>query len=228
MKLANIIWGILLVVVGVIFGLNTLEITDINLFFNGWWTLFIIIPCFIDLFKEKDKTGNLIGIGIGVFLLLACQGIVSFDLLIDLMFPAILVVIGFSLIFKDTFNSKVKKKVRELDNKGKKNEYCATFGGQDLVFNDEEFFDSEISSVFGSVKCDLTDAILKDETLIDVSAIFGAVELTLPDDVVVKVTSTPIFGGVSDKRKKSKKGNKNSQKTIYINALCMFGGVDIK
>ena len=37
---------------GVIFGLNALEITDINIFFDGWWTLFIIVPCFIGLFKD--------------------------------------------------------------------------------------------------------------------------------------------------------------------------------
>lgn len=227
MKLSNVIWGILLVVVGVIFGLNALEITNINLFFDGWWTLFIIIPCFIDLFKEKDKTGNLIGIGIGVFLLLSCQDIISFDMLMKLMFPAILVVIGLSLIFKDTINGKVKKKVKELS-KNSKNEYCATFGGQDLMFNGEKFEDSSLTAVFGGVKCDLCDAILNDETLIEVSAIFGGVDIIVPEDVNVKITSMPLFGGVSDKRKKSKKDGKDAKKTIYINATCMFGGVDVK
>jgi len=45
-------------------GLNALNITDINFFFTGWWTLFIIIPSLIGLFndKDQDKTGNLIRI----------------------------------------------------------------------------------------------------------------------------------------------------------------------
>ena len=47
----NIIWGIVLVIIGIIFGLNALEITNINIFFSGWWTLFIIVPSFIDLFN---------------------------------------------------------------------------------------------------------------------------------------------------------------------------------
>ena len=46
----------------------------------------------------------------------------------------------------------------------------------------------------------------------------------VPQDVKVKIKSTPIFGGVSNKSV----SNKDSKKTIYIDAFCMFGGVDIK
>ena len=69
-KVSNIIWGLLFIVIGTIFALNALEITDIDIFFDGWWTLFIIIPCAVGLITERDKTGNLIGLAIGVFLLL--------------------------------------------------------------------------------------------------------------------------------------------------------------
>lgn len=56
MKKTNILWGLVFIILGVIFGLNALEITNINIFFSGWWTLFIIVPSFIDLFKKNDKT----------------------------------------------------------------------------------------------------------------------------------------------------------------------------
>ena len=58
-KFKSIIWGIVLVAVGVIVALNALEITDIDIFFEGWWTLFIIIPCFIGIFTSREKFGNL-------------------------------------------------------------------------------------------------------------------------------------------------------------------------
>ena len=75
MKKANsFFWGLALVAVGVFLGLNAFGITDINIFFDGWWTLFIIVPCTIGLFTDYDKTGNLIGILIGLVLLLCCQG----------------------------------------------------------------------------------------------------------------------------------------------------------
>ena len=72
-KATKIIWGIILIAVGALFALNALGLTTFHLFFDGWWSLFIIIPCTIGLFTERDKTGNLIGIAVGVFLLLCCQ-----------------------------------------------------------------------------------------------------------------------------------------------------------
>ncbi len=46
-NLESIVIGLILIAIGVIIGLNTLNITDINIFFDGWWTLFIIIPSII-------------------------------------------------------------------------------------------------------------------------------------------------------------------------------------
>lgn len=78
-KIRNTLWGIVLIVLGLIIGGNALGITNVNIFFYGWWTLFIIIPCFIGLFKEREKTGSIIGLIIGIVLLLCCQDILNFD-----------------------------------------------------------------------------------------------------------------------------------------------------
>ena len=66
-KISKILWGIVLIAVGVIFALNAFGITDIEIFFDGWWTLFIIVPCLIGIFSEREKLGNIIGLTIGVF-----------------------------------------------------------------------------------------------------------------------------------------------------------------
>ena len=83
-KFRNIIWGLILIIIGFIMAGNSLGITNIDLFFDGWWTLFIIIPCFTGLFKENEKTGNIIGLIIGVALLLACQNVIDFDVIAKL------------------------------------------------------------------------------------------------------------------------------------------------
>lgn len=223
-KIKNLLWGLVFIIVGVIFGLNALDITHINIFFDGWWTLFIIIPCFIGLFKDEDKSGNLIGLIIGLCLLLGCLNIIEFTLIWKLMVPAILVMIGLSFIFKDILNNKVKKEIKKLNKKEEK-EYCSCFSGQTIDFNDEEFKGCYISAVFGGVKCDLKNAIIKKDVVIDVNSIFGGVDILVPEDVNVKISSTAIFGGVSDERKNKTNDGKH---TIYINATAMFGGVEIK
>ena len=223
-KMNNWLWGLVFIVVGVIFGLNALEITDINIFFDGWWTLFIIVPCFIGLFKEADKQGNLIGLAIGVFLLFGCLDIIEFDLLWKLMIPLVLVIIGLSFIFKDTFNRKIKNEIIKL-NKSSNKEYCATFSSQDIDFSNEDFKGSSLTAVFGGIKCNLKEAIIKEDTVINASAIFGGITIYVPENVNVKISSTAIFGGVSDERKKK---IKDAKITIYINATSLFGGVEIK
>ena len=202
-------------------------LTNINIFFDGWWTLFIIVPCFIGLFKEREKTGNIIGLLIGIALLLACQDILNFEIIWKLAFPAILVIIGLSLIFKDTINSEVNKEIKKLnENKTKDRGYCATFSGQNLNFDGEKFSGTDLTAVFGGIKCDLRNAIIEDDVVINVSSIFGGTEIYIPEDVKVKVKSTSIFGGVDEKKKN--KIESAEAHTIYINATCLFGGAEIK
>lgn len=223
-KYGSIILGIILILVGVIFGLNALDITDIDIFFDGWWTLFIIIPCLIGVFNDQDVTGDIIGLGIGIVLFLACQDILSFEIIWKLMVPAILVIIGLVIIFKDVFQGKVKKEMSKVEKKDAQT-YSATFGSQRLNFDNEEFKGCELSAVFGEVVCDLRGAKLSSDVVINVSCIFGGIDILVPNDIKVKVTSTPVFGGVDNKYINSKK---EKAKTIYINATCVFGGVDIK
>lgn len=224
-NIKNILWGIILVIIGVIIGLNTIGITDIDIFFDGWWTLVIIVPCFIGLFTNKDKTGNIIGLLVGVILLLGMQNIIDFNLIWKLLLPSIIVIIGLSLIFKNTFNNKINNEIKKLNNKNTKdNEYCATFSGQRIDFPNEEFKGATLNSVFGSITCDLREAKIKEDVVINASSVFGGIDIIAPDDVNIKIKSNSIFGGVNNK----KKNNEDKKYTIYVNASCLFGGVDIK
>ncbi len=225
-KFGNVLWGIVLIVIGLIIGGNALGITNINIFFDGWWTLFIIIPCFIGIFKENEKTGNLIGLLIGVALLLACQDVLDFDLIWKLAFPAILVAIGLSIIFKDVLGGKVSSEIKKLNEKRSgENSYCATFAGQNVNFDGEKFTGADLTAVFGGVKCDLRNAIIESDVVINASSTFGGIEIFVPSDVKIKIKSTPIFGGVENKA--NTKPTENSH-TIYINSVAVFGGVEIK
>ncbi len=223
MKKTNILWGLVFIILGVIFGLNALEITNINIFFSGWWTLFIIVPSFIDLFKKNDKTWSIICLIIGVTLLLAAQDIISYELIAKLLLPTILVIIGLSLIFKDVFQSSIKEAISNINTENTPSHFVA-FSGENLNYNNEEFTGCEMNAIFGGLKCDLRKAKIKKDVVIKATSIFGGIDLLVPDDVNIKVTSVPIFGGVSDKTQPKE----NATKTIYIKATCLFGGLEIR
>lgn len=222
----NILWGIVLVIIGVIVGLNALNITNIDIFFNGWWTLFIIIPSLIGLLNEKDKTGNIIGLIIGIVLLLGVQNIINFDLIWKLILPMIIIIFGLSLIFGNTFNNKINKEIKKINNKkGKNEEYCSTFSQQKIDFDDEEFKGASLTAVFGGITLDLRKAQINEDVVIDTTSVFGGIDIYVPDNIKIKVKSTSIFGGVDNKKSKN---DNEKEHIIYINASCIFGGVDIK
>ena len=224
MKKNNLIWGLLFVLVGVFLILDRLNILEFNIFFSGWWTLFIIIPSFIGLINDKDKVGNLIGLVIGICLLLVMQDIISFDTLLKLFFPIVFILIGVCLIFKDSINKKVQKEVKSIKKKNiKKNEYNAIFSSESFNFKDNTVSNMELSAIFGSIKIDLRESKIPNDMLIETTSIFGNVEILVPDGVSVKTTGTNIFGGTTNKYEDS-----SSKKTIYIENLCLFGGLDIK
>lgn len=225
-KLNRILWGLVFIVLGIVIALNALDIINFNIFFNGWWTFIIIIPCFIGLFDgtKEGKLGNIIGILVGVVLLLVAQGLLRFDIVFKLFIPAVLVIIGLYLLFGNVFRSKVTDKLRELKKESGNGEaICATFSEQFVTKNDEKFENATVDAVFGSVVLDLSKAKIKDEAVITASAIFGGIDIIVPKDVEVKIKSTPIFGGVSNTTK-----TKDAKKVIYIDALALFGSVEVK
>lgn len=223
-KINRIIWGIVLIAAGALFALNALGITNIDIFFGGWWTLFIIIPCAVGLFTEREKMGNIIGIAVGVFLLLCCQDVLSFSLLWKLLVPAIILIIGLKMLIGGLFGGKANKIIAKQKEDGKETKSAfAAFSGSDLSFDGEAFEGAELTAVFGGVKCDLRGAIIEGDCAITASTIFGGIDILVPDGVNVKVNSTSLFGGVSNKTTIHK-----DAPTVYVNGTCLFGGVDIK
>ncbi len=76
MKKEKII-GITLILLGLIMLLNVLGITNISIFFAGWWTLFIIIPSLFGIINERKKSYYVFSFILGIILLAASQDIIS-------------------------------------------------------------------------------------------------------------------------------------------------------
>lgn len=225
---SNYIWGLFLILVGIILGLNSFGVTNINLFFDGWWTVFIIAPSLNGLIKGEDRTGALIGLIIGVFLLLSCQDVLDFKLFVKLFIPAILIIIGLSIFFKDKVKDVAVKKMGKINAKeiDMEHTYTSTFSEEKINLDNEKLESCAINSIFGSVSLDLRNAIIDEDVVINNYVVFGGVTIKVPKDVNIVVKTTSIFGGVDNKTGRNK--TKENVKTIYIKGTILFGGIDIK
>ena len=218
-KSTSLLWGIALIAAGTIFALNALDITNIDVFFDGWWALFLIIPCGVGLFTEKSKSGNLFGLALGVFLLLCAQDVLQYDLFWKLFIPAMIVIAGLKLVFSGLFSRKRPAVEIEI-NVGDGN--TAIFGSRDIRYAGEKFTGTRLTCVFGGIDCDLTNAVIEQDCAIDVACIFGGVDLRVPPNVNVKTDIAGIFGGADNKTVPHP-----GAPTLYIRGACIFGGMDI-
>ena len=207
-NLKSIIWGLVLITLGIIIGLNAFEIINEDIFFDGWWTLFIIVPCFIGIITEENKLENIIGLIIGIGLLLWRRDVIEIGMLWKLIVPIILILVGISCIFKGKIDKKIESEIQKINK------------------TNEKFDGANLTSVFGGIDLDLRNAKINSDTVIDVKCVFGGADILVPDNVKVKISSSSFFGGVDNKKKN--KDDQNKKYTLYIKATCVFGGVDIK
>lgn len=228
-QLKPIIWGIAIIALGIIFGGNAIGLFDINIFFDGWWTLFIIVPAAISFITDKEKLSNLVVIGIGVILLLAAQDVFSYDIAWKIILAVVLIAIGLGIVIRSTLHSnndkEINKKIHDIENDKTMDSQTAVFSGNDRTYNNETFQGSNLLAIFGGIDLDLRNAKFEKDTVIKAFCAFGGIDITIPEDIQIKIKSGFIFGGIDDKRKDT---TTKSKHTIYINAAGAFGGITVK
>lgn len=217
-KWKKILLAITLIVLGIIVGLNSLEITSINIFFDGWWTLIIIIPSLIGVIDDKD-TGSLVMLLVGILLLLNARGIFVLNVLWKLIIPIILVFMGINVLRNDVFSKSAKK----IENVNKKAVYNASFSTKNNVVK-EDVEALSVEAIFGENTIDLRNIEIKEDIYIKALAMFGEVKIITPKDQSIKLNANKFFGSVQNNNKNIVDENK---KIININASAIFGEVDI-
>ncbi len=221
----SIILGIIIVAFGVFFGAKALGyLENIDFSFNGWWTLFIIVPCVLSIVNSGLNLFNTIGVGVGVLMLLSEQDIFKDSLGYELIVPYVIIVFGLSIVFKKPIRmNKEGNNGIFAGNQGEN--YFAVFGGNTPNFNGVDFRGANVYAIFGGVDLKLQNAVIRRDCIINSYTVFGGTDVILPKNVKVIVNSTPIFGGV-DNRFNSEAGE--NAPTVLIRAVSIFGGTDIK
>ncbi|HOJ17235.1 MAG: cell wall-active antibiotics response protein [Ignavibacteriales bacterium] len=179
---------------------------------------------------------NRLGFGLAVVLFgalwLAAKFVPGIDFR-DVVFPFIIITIGFSLLFKSKdggrkyFNPFHKKEQTEYS-KDKISD-VAIFGGANKQFTSSNFQGGEITAIFGGSEIDLTDCKLAPgEQTIDVLFCFGGSTLIVPRNWNIVINVTPLFGGFSHKNKRYINPNEVYEGTLIIKGIAVFGGGEIK
>lgn len=226
-NLSASLWGLLFICIGVLIIGNIFDLWNITLFFSGWWTLFIIIPCFIHIISDGLHTSSVVGLTIGILLLLMRQDVIDIELTSKLIVPIILIIIGLGIVFKNMARTSFNKDIHNFEmhyNKDASN-YNTVFHSRKIFIPREPFFGASLSSVFGELQVDLSSAIITQDIVIHCSSVFGDVQLLVPPNVSVKTSGTQILGSMKNKTKQVYDSGKP---TIYIDYSAVFGEIIIR
>jgi hypothetical protein len=137
------------------------------------------------------------------------------------LWPLALIALGLFLLWRAIVcNSR-----RGEDRLGREN--LVIFGGADVSLGGQEFESTAMTVVFGGYNLDLRNAILKGgRAEIEATAVFGGIELKIPQTWNVVIQGFPLFGGYSDETTHPNPASEAPQ--LIINGSAIFGGVNIK
>lgn len=232
----GIVLGLLFLVIGAGYLAEVLGFIDnFTIFFDGWWTLFIIVPCFCGLFgKGGGKIGNLIGIAIGLFLLLAAQGVLRGEKLWALLVAVICVLIGVNLIFpkkkQNVASEKAEAHTDRFDRGRGENVNTARDAGVER-FTDAEVVEEGPLSESGELSTETTGYAgenkesyenVGDTDKIVCSAVFSGRDIRVDNSYFNGADLSALFGGIDMNLK-----NALIRKNVTIEVKAVFGGIDI-
>lgn len=212
--------GGLIIILGTLLFLDQLNIPGIGRVFGIFWpTVIVFLGIFLILKNLRNPIAGLIILTVGIFLQIEALGLIAFS--IWNLWPIFLIIIGLSILFSWKPASRFEKSNLEYLNS------TAVFWGEELKINSDNFKGGTVTTIFGGVSIDLTEAkISSDNAEINITCIFGGIELKLPRDICVINNAVGIFGGISDKSRLMP--NSSKKPTLTVSGTAIFGGVDIK
>jgi predicted membrane protein len=194
------------------------------------WQMLVIGIGLVSISKRGNSLGGMIAILIGLVFLAPVYFDIPFNTR-QLFWPAILMGIGVLILFngfgacKDKMRFRFKKEgISDTD----KIDGNHIFGGGDHYITSDNFKGGSINAIFGGGKYDLSRCKLAEGThVLDVSFIFGGVELILPAEWPVKVEVDSILGGFSNKGG-YRQPDTEAKGVLVVRGTAIFGGGEIK
>ncbi|MDO8550830.1 MAG: LiaF-related protein [Ignavibacteria bacterium] len=226
----RITFGIILIIIGGIFLLSTLNVIDFhasNIIFSFPFILFIV-GILIMINSNKKALGGIFA-GVGLVLLLP-RIFPEINYGPGLIIPILLICLGIYMILRHS-QKKNEDGVVISDEKIKKDvvDDVSIFGGGNKVVTSDNFKGGSITAIFGGSEIDLTNCKLAEGTnILDIVAIFGGTTIIVPKEWNVQLNVTPLFGGFSNKSSKMPNVEIDKSRTLVVKGIAIFGGGEVK
>lgn len=229
------LFGVVAIAFGIIYCGDVFNLWSISSF-NGWWTLFIIIPAIGNMLSSKIDAGNILFLLLGIWLLINQQGWIDGKMLNGITLSLALIILGLYLIFGDVKTPLKSKKSKmeivsepEVRTKTSQNNsdtpsFFAMLGGNNSKCSSKNLRGGDATAILGGIELDLSDTVPAGNVVFNVTAIFGGVDIVPPKGFKVETTGVALLGGCDNQVGNT---SDDGMPIFTIRYFTFCGGVDI-
>ncbi|HTL45878.1 MAG TPA: DUF5668 domain-containing protein [Vicinamibacterales bacterium] len=220
----QVLFGVAVIVIGVLFTLDNLNVLDASEYVRYWPAALVALGMMKLWEAMRDGRGWLGGIlftTIGAWMLFERVAYIRID--VREVWPLAFLCFGAYLVWRGVSRP---RRPRPLDGDAHLSA-IAILSGIVRGSNSPAFSGADLTAVMGGCEIDLRQASIAPGTtaVIDVFAFWGGIEIRVPEDWSVVTRVTPLLGGVEDQTRASQAA---VSKRVEIRGTAIMGGVEIK
>jgi hypothetical protein len=209
----------LLIALGGLWLLDAANVLAADELIDQWWPVAVIALAVIAAVVERRVSlGSTVLFVIGGLLLVDQLDLVDVDAVV---WPLIAVIAGIWLLVGRGALGRFR------EHEGERQDVVALLGASESKNRSEHFRHANVSAVFGGATLDMRDAHPDPGASVDALALFGGVDVVVPEGWRVQMSGLPIFGGYEDKTSGHGQLPPDAP-TLKVAATAIFGGVTVK
>jgi predicted membrane protein len=225
---SQVVLGLLVVGMGVLFLLDNLDILNFRHAIGFWPLAFIVAGC-VALFgngTRSGRSGNYMGgvlIAVGLLMIVSRMG--YFTISWGTLWPLVMIALGGLVLYRSLGPGRVAREgVAAGANPDNVVDIVAVLGGFERRVSTQDFRGGEITAVMGGCALDLRDASIVKEAVINIFTVWGGINIKVPPDWTVVLNGTPVMGGFAEKTARPP----DASKRLVITGYAIMGGVEVR
>jgi len=230
----QVVLGLLVMGMGVLFLLDNLDILDFR-HAIGFWPLAFIGAGVIVLAGDGPRSGSYTGavlIGVGVLMILGRLGVLYVSW--AMVWPLLLIALGGLILYRTLGPGRTSRPLRADGGDGAAGaggaapdnvvDVVAILGAVERRVATPDFLGGEITAVLGGCELDLRESSIVKEAVLNVFTIWGGINVKVPPDWTVIWNGTALVGGFSQRTASAP----DSGKRLVIRGYAVMGGVEVR
>lgn len=218
----HLMFGLVIILIGVVLTLDNLNIVEPRQYLRYWPAGLIAIGA-AKLWQVRHGDDGALG---GVLFLVAGAWLLldNLDLIDASLFdfwPVLLIVAGCVIVWQGIRGRQHRIRGTADD----RITAMAVLSGVNRGSNSVSFRGGELTAFMGGCEIDLRRAAINGEAVIDVFAMWGGIEIRVPENWSVIGRVTPILGGFDDKTHPPQGATTHK---LIIRGVVVMGGVEVK